>query len=406
MQRSSPRKECPKCKQLLSYSAFKRHQDPLICQAPPRAASVLLQSQSSGRIKPTVLDANPSDDSRHHQDSDNELHTTNELVGPLDMFAAASLESQSDDNLSERESSTDDDGVEIVNDESAINLDVFPESHHCDEPSTRTYSEIVMFVSFFVSFFQVCYKLSDCAVTLLLVYLRGLLSWISIIIPPPGKLILETIVSGIPRNVYFLKKHFACGNTIRSYIVCPRCCHLYAKEQFRNATYDIPKCTEPVSRNKKCDALLFKKVKYHTEYKLVPRKTYAYHPIKDILAKLYGRKSFQQNCEIWRQRQAVSNVYTDVYDGAVWKEFLAVDGKPFLSAPYNLSLKLNVDWIQPYDRTHYSMGIIYLAVENLPRSERFKVENILLVGCIPGPAEPKLNINSFLSPLVDELMEL
>ena len=32
--------------------------------------------------------------------------------------------------------------------------------------------------------------------------------------------------------------------------------------------------------------------------------------------------------------------------------------------------------------------------------------NVLLVGCIPGPTEPKLNINSFLTPMVDELLEL
>ena len=42
----------------------------------------------------------------------------------------------------------------------------------------------------------------------------------------------------------------------------------------------------------------------------------------------------------------------------------------------------------------------------MPRSERFKVENIILVGCIPGPREPKQDINPFLSPLVDELLVL
>ena len=52
------------------------------------------------------------------------------------------------------------------------------------------------------------------------------------------------------------------------------------------------------------------------------------------------------------------------------------------------------------------MGLIYLAIENLPRSERFKTENVILVGCIPGPREPKRNINTFLSPMVDELLEL
>ena len=52
------------------------------------------------------------------------------------------------------------------------------------------------------------------------------------------------------------------------------------------------------------------------------------------------------------------------------------------------------------------MGLIYLAIENLPRSEWFKVENIILVGCIPGPREPKQDINPFLSPIVDELLVL
>ena len=53
----------------------------------------------------------------------------------------------------------------------------------------------------------------------------------------------------------------------------------------------------------------------------------------------------------------------------------------------------------------YSVGAIYLTIQNLPRSERFKVENILLIGVIPGPKEPKYNINSYLTPLVVELKE-
>ena len=47
--------------------------------------------------------------------------------------------------------------------------------------------------------------------------------------------------------------------------------------------------------------------------------------------------------------------------------------------------------------------MIYLAIQNLPRSERYKEENIMLVGLIPGPSEPKLTVNSYLSPLVEEL---
>lgn len=43
---------------------------------------------------------------------------------------------------------------------------------------------------------------------------------------------------------------------------------------------------------------------------------------------------------------------------------------------------------------------------NLSRTERFKNENILLLGVIPGPKEPELTINTFLKPLVDEITKL
>ena len=53
----------------------------------------------------------------------------------------------------------------------------------------------------------------------------------------------------------------------------------------------------------------------------------------------------------------------------------------------------------------YSVGVMYMAVNNLPRELRYKRENIILVGIIPGPNEPKLTMNSFLKPLVEDLKE-
>ena len=117
-------------------------------------------------------------------------------------------------------------------------------------------------------------------------------------------------------------------------------------------------------------------------------------------------KTFFTKCEHWRKRQIIPGTYLDIYDGNVWKECLNIDGKAFLQAPYNLCLKMNVDWVQPFDHTTYSMGIIYLVVENLSHGERFKLENVIVVGCIPGPKESKGDINSFLRPLVNELLEL
>ena len=96
----------------------------------------------------------------------------------------------------------------------------------------------------------------------------------------------------------------------------------------------------------------------------------------------------------------------DVYDGKLWGDFQNIDGRPFLSLPNNLCLALNIDWFNPYEQTPYSIGAIYLSVSNLPRSERYKEKNIILVGLIPGPTEPKQHINHFLFPLLEDLKKL
>ena len=67
---------------------------------------------------------------------------------------------------------------------------------------------------------------------------------------------------------------------------------------------------------------------------------------------------------------------------------------------------LNCDWFQPYWHTQYSVGVLYLTILNLPRSIRFKPENVK-AGIIPGPSEPKqYGMNCYLRPLVKELNSL
>lgn len=90
----------------------------------------------------------------------------------------------------------------------------------------------------------------------------------------------------------------------------------------------------------------------------------------------------------------------DVYDGNIWKEFQVYGDRPFLSNPFAFRLMMNIHWFQPYKHLTYSVGVIYLTIMNLPCSLRYKRENILLVGIIPGPHEPSHDINSYLDPLV------
>ena len=77
----------------------------------------------------------------------------------------------------------------------------------------------------------------------------------------------------------------------------------------------------------------------------------------------------------------------------------------FLTSPFCYLLTINVDWFEPFQLGVYSLGVIYLTVQNLPRNVRYKPENIILVGVMPGPKKASLNINPYLSPLVLELQQ-
>ena len=109
-------------------------------------------------------------------------------------------------------------------------------------------------------------------------------------------------------------------------------------------------------------------------------------------------------CEETRNNHSYQSLF-DVYQGRIWKDFLVVDGVDFLSAAFSYGFMLNIDWFQPFEHYTYSLGVIYLVVMNLPRTKRYKRENVI-VGTIPGPSEPPLTINSYLFPLVTELQQL
>ena len=109
-------------------------------------------------------------------------------------------------------------------------------------------------------------------------------------------------------------------------------------------------------------------------------------------------------CNQWRD-YAISTELSDIVDGKMWRDFQVYNGRPFLAVRNNIALSLNIDWFNPYIHTQYSIGAIYLTILNLPRSERYKIENTIIAGLIPGPNEPK-RIHSFLKPIVDQLKVL
>ena len=210
------------------------------------------------------------------------------------------------------------------------------------------------------------------------------------------------------------------GHSFIKYVVCSKCNQIYVYEQciHKIGTEQCSKKCDFVMfprhtqlrRRQPCGDLLLKTVEFtskSTKKTLYPFKVYCYKSLSKSMQNLLLRKEFILNCSLWKHKQSSSNeIVADIYDGRIWKEFQVYNGDHFLDKDYSFAFILNVDWFQPYLHTQASVGVIYLTVLNLPHSIRYKRENIILIGLIPGPSEPKKHINSFLKPLVEELIEL
>ena len=52
-----------------------------------------------------------------------------------------------------------------------------------------------------------------------------------------------------------------------------------------------------------------------------PRKVYCYKSVIDSLRKCVSSSTFQENCEKWKKRNIPADIFSDVTDGKVWKDF-------------------------------------------------------------------------------------
>ena len=268
----------------------------------------------------------------------------------------------------------------------------------------------------FLFLWQTTFKVSDVGLSVLLKFLSMFLSLIATVLRLES---LKAFATSLPTSVAGGKKVIGTNmDKFSKWVCCPSC----------HARYDLKDCLEKLpngdvvskkcqyvrfprhphkSRRKPCGTTLLKTMRTaHGSTSLYPRMLYCYKSLIESLQHLLMQPKFVSRCEEWRHRNEKEDTFSDVYDGQLWKDFLIYDGKPFLSVPFNFALSLNVDWFQPFKHTSYSVGAIYMAVQNLPRKVRFMPENIILVGIIPGPHEPSLTINTYLEPLVDELLKL
>ena len=274
-------------------------------------------------------------------------------------------------------------------------------------------NSILQWLLYFLLIWQGVCQVSDNGLAWLLRFLLQFLKVLNIHLS--GELLTE-LVAMFPTSLYLVRQILAIDrDNFTKYVVCPKCtaCYEYSEcVRDVDGRHVVKRCSSKhYSRGKMiiCDGQLVKRVvlKNHV-IKYYPIYYYCYSSLLNSLEKLLQKPGFPEKCEEWRKRgQSSPEQMTDIFDGQLWKDFQKYNGSDFLNAPRNYGLMLNFDFFQPMKhRKDYSVGVLYLVLLNLPRAERFKWENALVVGIIPAMGKEPKNLNSFLKPLVEELNAL
>ena len=235
--RERKRRICPKCKQELSHSAYARHQNPAVCpeipshdQLPTPKVAHLANISEVGMVEDACISTGTDDDFPSISPKGDVVG----VEGALDANTESSLESgseqDSNDSMSDRESDSE---VCISDNEQPSSCDELEADDHrqidleeaVDEHQSNLMNLIIIHISMFLSFFQLCYRVSECGISLLLAFLRALLQWLSAICPNSQE--LRTLRDLLPCNVYYLQKLLGTKSGVVTFVVCPKCHSLY-----------------------------------------------------------------------------------------------------------------------------------------------------------------------------------
>ena len=171
--------------------------------------------------------------------TDNDIPSTSpkrDIVGEeeaLDVFRESSLESGSEQDSNDSMSDGESDEVCISDNEQPSSCDELEgDDHHqtgveeaVDANQSDLMNLIIIHVCMFLSFFQLCYRVSERCISLLLAFLRAFLQWLCAICPSSQE--LRMLRDLLPSNVYYLQKLLGMKSGIVTFVVCPKCHSLY-----------------------------------------------------------------------------------------------------------------------------------------------------------------------------------
>nr|XP_017233132.1 PREDICTED: uncharacterized protein LOC108207183 [Daucus carota subsp. sativus] len=146
----------------------------------------------------------------------------------------------------------------------------------------------------------------------------------------------------------------------------------------------------------------------HAGNNTIPRKVLRYFKITPRLQRLYMSTRTAEHMKYHKYRTVDEGVLSHPADGKEWKEFDKM--YPDFAADFrNVRLGLATDGFPPYSNatsTVYSVWPVVLLVYNLPHTMCMKDPYMFMTLLVPGPNDPGKNLNVYLRPLIDELIDL
>ena len=146
------------------------------------------------------------------------------------------------------------------------------------------------------------------------------------------------------------------------------------------------------------------------------RRMFSYIPLIPRLRALMSNRTYATQLQYRANEHAKTRrprTTTDIFDGLHYRSLLeerVVVGEKtyphnYFSDHRDIALGFATDGFAPFKKRKHTAWILLIFNYNLPPDERFRKDNILCVGIIPGPKKP-WNADSFIYPLVRELLQL
>ena len=275
-------------------------------------------------------------------------------------------------------------------------------------------NSLLRWLLYFLLIWQSVCHISDNGLAWLLKFLFQFFRALNVNVSDP---MIEELIAIFPTSLYMLRQFLKLDrDDFVKYVVCPKCCKCYEYGEClveRNGQSIAKRCSNKLyyrGKTRICSSQLVKKITLKDNViKFYPLHYYCYNSIINALEKMTEKPGFVEKCEQWRSNGTDNHgsVLTDVYHGKLWQDFKSYKGQDFFNAPRNYSLMLNFDFFQPMKhRKDYFVGVLYLVILNLSRSERFKWENVIVVGIVPSMDHEPKSLNELLKPAVSELKQL